>query len=217
MNEGVGTVLTIAALSSMLCASAVASAGKFEKEAKAVAAEKGKPATGKDLTKLMDQAATIKKSFGGYSAMQATNILARTLKAEAGADKERKAGGHKLVADVILNRCDGNLDEIVQVCLEKSQFSCWNKADHKTLTPENYVPQIPGECKDNVLEQKAWKECLELAGDIISGKYKARNKKVNSYYVYTGKNAVNPSWGSKMTNTVTAGSQKFGYLKDNNK
>ena len=215
MNEGIGTVLTIAALASMLCASAVASTGKFEKEAKAVAAEKGKPAAGKDLAKLMDKAATTNKTFGGYSAMQASNIVARTIKAEAGSRKEMKSGGHKRVADVILNRCDGKLDEVVSVCLEPSQFSCWNKADRSTLRPETYVPVIPGECKTNALEQAAWKECLELAGDMLAGKYKAENKKINSYYVYTGKNAVNPSWGSKMTNTVTAGSQKFGYLKDN--
>lgn len=208
-------MLTIAAIASMLCASAVASTSKFEKSVKALAAENGKLKPGQDMIKAMDSAATTNKTFGGYSVMQASNIIARTIKAEAGSRREMKAGGHKRVADVILNRCDGRLDEIVSVCLEPSQFSCWNKADRSTLRPETYVPVIPSECQTNALERAAWKECLELAGDMLTGKYKSENKTINSYYVYTGKNKVSPSWGTKMTNVVTVGTQKFGYLKDN--
>lgn len=216
ISESKTTTLAISAMLSLFAMSGVLAADKLEAGTKKLAATQQVKVMSPEFDKVFKDAVILNKKFGGYSAEQACSILAKTIKGEAGADVERKANGHYMVADTIINRCGGNIDRIVGVCLEKYQYSYWNKADRAKLTPEAYDARIlPSEVKDNVLEQRAWNECLQLAADILTGKYKAKNKKINSYHVYKGERKCNPDWSGKMTNVVYAGTQKFGYLASN--
>lgn len=122
------------------------------------------------------------------------NIIAATIFDEA---KGEKLIGRKAIASVINNRTKWKKykNNPVLVCIAKFQFSGWNKG---------YI-NVDLKSKQH---QQIWKECQELAKQIINGKFKSI---IDSNHYYNPKLA-NPKWGNKMKNVKIIGNHKFGRL-----
>lgn len=78
--------------------------------------------------------------------------VARTIYAEA---KGESYEGKKAVASVIWNRAGGNVSRLGVIVIKPMQFSCWNYG-------------TPNKGKDT---DPDWKECLDLAKEMISGAF----------------------------------------------
>ena len=101
--------------------------------------------------------------IGDYTTIQASNIIARTLFAEARNDGK---AGMEAVASVIFNRAKGKLSDFVNVCKKHGysqkakrvvhQFSCWNRMTDAEWSPKNFKVKIPKAVKNGSEEKMLW-------------------------------------------------------------
>lgn len=148
-----------------------------------------------------------KKTYGGYTQINAANILARTLFAEARGEGEK---GIDAVASVILNRSNGKAENFPKVCLAKKQFSCWN--DKKDLTPDKYKYLMPVAASKPGKDREMWLYCQKIAGQMMFGEFKSTIGNRNAYHTIS----VTPSWDTAMSDKTTIGNHIFGYLPEYN-
>lgn len=146
--------------------------------------------------------------YGKYDAVQAANIIARTLFAEARNDG--KENGFIPVASVIYNRANGDKSLFADVCLKKKQFSCWNKFTSEEADPNNFKIKIPAAVRNGKVNEKLWKEAMEIAAQMLAGTFKP----VTTANMYYNDKTASPSWGNELTKVQRFGSHKFGYLKN---
>jgi len=116
-----------------------------------------------------------------------TEIVAATLIAEAGGEKDPRA--MHAVAEVIYNRSISRKLSPAQVCLQPKQFSCWNNKD------------VEGGIEKAKKHQK-WSNALKIAQNLGSTNYTQ-----NAQFYHTTK--INPSCNKKMLATVTIENHKF--------
>lgn len=119
-------------------------------------------------------------------------LLARLIFGEArGSSRELKIA----VAQTALNRTKNKKCSLEGVILQPYQFSCFNKNDpnyNKVWNPEKY-------------EIKAWKECLELAKEILDNKYQDLSQGANHYHT----DKVNPNWAKDRKPLFKVGNTLF--------
>lgn len=144
------------------------------------------------------------KTYGGYSLTNNINILARTLFRE-GNDQDEI--GRKAIASVIYNRANKDLNKITSVIKRPKAFSCWNGMTSSDWS--NFVYKIPKETVNNKSQEKIWLNCVKIAEDVFSGKFKSTIGDRNSYY---NPDKANPKWGNQLKNVKTIKNHKFGYL-----
>jgi spore germination cell wall hydrolase CwlJ-like protein len=113
--------------------------------------------------------------------VSATEIVATTLIAEAGGERDFRA--MSAVAEVIYNRSLARKLSPMQVCLQRKQFSCWNGKDVQSEI-------------DKAKKHKKWPNALKIAQNLGSTNYTK-----NAQFYHTTK--INPSWNKKMLATVT--------------
>lgn len=134
-------------------------------------------------------------SFKIYKNSDDINILAGTIYDEA---RGESSEGRYAVASVIWNRAHQKRWSklgLVGVCLQRMQFSGWNKG---------YLNiQII-----NKKQQQIWDECKQIAKQMLNNNFKPI---INSNHYYNPKLA-SPSWGNKMKNIKYIGNHKFGIL-----
>jgi spore germination cell wall hydrolase CwlJ-like protein len=116
-----------------------------------------------------------------------TEIVAATLIAEAGGEKDSRA--LYAVAEVIYNRSISRKISPAQVCLQPKQFSCWNGKQIETEV-------------NKAKKHKKWANALKIAQNLGWTNYTK-----NAQFYHTTK--VNPSWNKKMLATVTIENHKF--------
>lgn len=116
-----------------------------------------------------------------------TEIVAATLIAEAGGEKDSRA--LYAVAEVIYNRSISRKISPAQVCLQPKQFSCWNG--------KNVEDGI-----EKAKKHKKWSNALKIAQNLGWTNYTK-----NAQFYHTTK--INPSWNKKMLATVTIENHKF--------
>ena len=78
------------------------------------------------------------EKIGQWEKEKAINVVARTLWMEARGEGDI---GLNMVMTVIWNRAGGNPEHLVEKCLERKQFSCWNNISNKT--PRTYSIKFP--------------------------------------------------------------------------
>ena len=127
------------------------------------------------------QASQISKPTEFLVTISKTEIVAATLIAEAGGEKDSRA--MHAVAEVIYNRSISRKISPAQVCLQPKQFSCWNGKD------------VEGGI-EKAKKHKKWANALQIAQNLGSTNYTK-----NAQFYHTTK--VNPSWNKKMLATVT--------------
>lgn len=165
----------------------------------------GKTANSPEVKKAVEDAAG--KKVDGMNVANIANAVARTIFAEA--QGEGKAG-QAAVASVIWNRAGGKAENLVPVVSKKLQFSCWNKYTGG-WTDETYKYSIPKAVFSSSSAKQAWDNCMELAGQLISGSFKSTIGNRNSYMnkkTASKKNAS--SWGKDLD--LDVGSHSFGYF-----
>ena len=145
------------------------------------------------------------KTYSGFTATQATNIIARTLYMEARSEGE---AGIDAVASVISNRAGGKAEKLPIVCLKKYQFSCWNGST--TKTPTLYKAIVPSAAVKQGPNRDMWQYCEKTAGKLLDGTFKSTIGKRNAYHTL----AVTPNWDEIMQDKTTIGNHVFGYLPE---
>ena len=171
VDEGIGkaALLGLAALTS----AATSSFGGTNDKAKAPA-----------KTGIVQKASAPAKSLGGYTYAQATNIVARTIYAEAKGDG---TNGLEMVATVIWNRANGNADRMPGVCKANRQFSCWNAMTEADWNAATF--------KVKEYDDTLWTKSKDIAREMLAGTFTKKGEYV-SYYANKGKYAAakTPSW-----------------------
>ena len=157
------------------------------------------------------------RMIGNYTALQAANIIARTLYAEARNDGKT---GMTAVASVIYNRADGKASDFANVCKKHGyskkakrvvhQFSCWNRMTDEEWSQKNFKIKIPKTVKNSAKARMLWETAKKIAADMLSGSFTPTTD-ANMYYA---PKKCSPDWAKKLTNTVMIGSHKFGKLKN---
>jgi spore germination cell wall hydrolase CwlJ-like protein len=122
----------------------------------------------------------------------AENIVARTLLCEAGSNS---LAGMYAVACVIQQRMIERCLDPVQVCLQKKQFSCWNRA---TDSDRRYKP---------VPDSSSGKYAKELAALIVNGSPLNRSV-VDFADSYCGTDRT-PAWATEAKLVAQIGGHKF--------
>ena len=147
------------------------------------------------------------KMFGNYTALQSSNIIARTLYAEARNDGKV---GMEAVASVIYNRAKGNKDNFTKACLKPKQFSCWNKFTKEEADPKNFKIKIPSSVNKNKKNEALWKEAMQIVADMLNGTFKP----TTTANMYFNPQKCSPKWANELTDVKMIGSHKFGILKN---
>lgn len=198
VDESIGSRISLAALIGLLAIPKIVDAEDFRSSLPKA------NVTAADVQTVLDN--TEKESaddYGGYTIVNAANIIARTLYYEARGEGEE---GIDAVASVIFNRAEGNPKYLAKVCLAKMQFSCWNNIPD--LTPDKYKFKIPIQAAKPGKNQEMWRYCQKTAGKLIYKEFKSTIGKCNAYH----NDEVNPKWDALMTDKVTKGHHIFGHL-----
>ena len=149
-----------------------------------------------------------KKTYGGYFAYQLLNMIARTLYVEG---RGEGTDGRKAILSVILNRTNGDMNNVKAVISEYKAFSCWNKMTKEDW--KNFVYRIPKDVAGNPGNQKIWNECVELAIQFYKGEFKSTIGNRNSYMNLKKADKKNrDSWGKKLDKKIN--NHSFGYFKE---
>lgn len=201
LKEGIGDIIRLGTLLTLLAVPGILKAEDIKENL-----PKTVNITAQAVSDAISKVDIATKTYGGYSASQASNILARTLYMEA---RSEGTTGIDAVASVILNRAGGKAEKMPYVCLKPSQFSCWNDIGNKDS--KNYAVKIPKGAAKKGKDQTAWIYCQELAGKLLSENFKSTVGNRNSYHT----TAVTPKWDSKMKDKKTIGKHVFGYLPEN--
>jgi len=111
---------------------------------------------------MIQDASKDKKMYGGYSATNLINMVARTVYVEGHAEGTE---GRKAILSVIKNRSGGDMNKVPSVISKASQFSCWNKMTDSDW--KNYVYNVPSNGVLSVTRsntnREIWRECVSLA------------------------------------------------------
>lgn len=215
-QEGLGKLITFGTLLFLLGTSGVVQVPELkrnlESEVKSKQVQSGKVTlTKKEIGNVVkkSQAKDAKEMVGSWEKAKAINIVARTLYME---DRSEGEPGLKRIMTVIWNRAGGDKTKLVDKCLARKQFSCWNKIDKKE--PNTYVIEFPSEVVDNQIERRAWVKCVEIAKSAFDGTF-VPDEEVGNRNIYANPKdcqAAKDSWGQLCD--LQLGKHKFGYAKD---
>lgn len=123
IEESVGILGKLAIIVSLLAIPGLTDSDVLARELSKVPREK-MTISSKQVQDKIQGAAVDKKTYGGYSATNLVNMIARTIYVEGHAEG---TAGRKAICSVILNRSGGDVEKMADVIKEKSAFSCWNK------------------------------------------------------------------------------------------
>ena len=200
MDEGIGDTIRLGTLLALLAVPGAIKAKDIQSNL-----PKSTTITASAVTTALNRSAP-KKSFDGYSCIQALNVLARTLYAEARGEKER---GMRAVASTIFNRAGGNPDKMVGVCFAEKQYSCWNDVKHGDA--KTYKPLIPNTVMDSNETKAAWELAKEISWELLSGNFTSTIGNLNSYY---NPSKASPDWRKNLRDKERIGNHLFGYLPE---
>lgn len=201
LDEGIGDTIRLGTLLTLLAVPGIVNAKDIESNL----GSSSNKAISSEVVKNAYSKASIKENYGGFTAIQAANIIAKTLFSEARGEGTK---GIDAVASVILNRGNSNPQSYPEVCLKKKQFSCWNNL--KDRTPKTYVSKIPASVANNPKDAEMWKYCQKVAGDLLTKNFNSTIGNRNAYHT----TKVTPSWDHAMLNKTTIGNHVFGYLPE---
>lgn len=146
-------------------------------------------------TSIVSNKNKIKTKFRIEKSDSPEKILAGTL-FEEGQGETLK--GRKAIASVIYNRAIKRKKSLTDICLQRLQFSCWNKG-YLIINLNNSKGFDPN-------KEKAWNECLAIAQQMVNGTFKPIIK-ADHYY---NPEKASPRWGKTLKNVIIIGHHKFG-------
>jgi N-acetylmuramoyl-L-alanine amidase len=127
----------------------------------------------------------------------AARIISYTLYAEARGEPFK---GKMAVAAVIQTRARRSNIPLTEVCLQKTQFSCWNDIN---AVPEYYgsgTGMLPADIK-------ARSDCYGIAWVLMSSK-----REWDYLTHFYNPSIVTPSWANALRGKRTIGNHVFGYI-----
>lgn len=203
IDEGTGKYISIGLIASLMAIPSLFGANTVHQKLKRLPKNKIYMRSNEvqNTIKSLDKS---QKTYGGYSLSNNINILARTLFREG---NDQGEDGRKAIASVIYNRANKDRNKIASVIKRPKAFSCWNGMTSSDWS--NFVYKIPKETVNNKTQEKIWFDCVKIAEDVFSGKFKSTIGDRNSYY---NPDKANPNWGKQLKNVKTIKNHKFGYL-----
>lgn len=117
-------------------------------------------------------------------------VVADTLYFEARGENPR---GLQAVATVIYNRAKNTGKTFEAVCLQPFQFSCWKRPKTRKITPK--TPS----------DVKAYKLCLEIEKELLTGKFKP----LGDWTHYYNPRLCSPNWAIHGQNKTQIGNHIF--------
>jgi spore germination cell wall hydrolase CwlJ-like protein len=126
-------------------------------------------------------------------------IVALTIQMEAAGEIQ---AGKLGVGGVIARRAIERGMTPGEVCLERKQFSGWNRGYGKVA-----ADYAAGKLVKDAPSRDVWDACLLVARIVVAGEL--NDCKYNHYY---NPDKCSPSWGPKLTNRTRIGNHIFGTL-----
>ena len=203
IDEGTGKYISMGLIASLMAIPSLFGANTVHKRLRTLPKNRIYM-NSKEVQKTIKSLDKSQKTYGGYSLTNNINILARTLFREG---NDQDEDGRKAIASVIYNRANKDRNKIVSVIKRPKAFSCWNGMTSSDWV--NFIYKIPKETVNNKTQEKIWLNCVKIAEDVFSGKFKSTIGNRNSYY---NPDKANPNWGNKLKNVKTIKNHKFGYL-----
>ena len=111
-----------------------------------------------------------------------------------GEARDQSFDGKHAVASVIWNRANGKASKLSAVCLDRKQFSCWQRGKFSQKMPN----------MKNQIDRKAWGECVVLAGQMVDGSFLPSMKSKHYHEA-----SIRPYWSVNMRLLASVGSHKF--------
>ncbi len=133
-------------------------------------------------------------------------ILARTIYGEARGEYKKVSGGIGAliaIANVVINRAQQKTwfgQTVVEVCLKRWQFSCWNAND-----PNFY------EISKDIIADPIFNICLTVADKVLKGEWPDLTKGCDHYYSTILKKP--PYWAQGKTPKCQIGQHLFFDLR----
>jgi spore germination cell wall hydrolase CwlJ-like protein len=107
--------------------------------------------------------------------------------------------GKQMVATAIVNRAEERKLSAVDVCLQRKQFSCWNKGIDQAKIMKQ-IAKWEKECP------REWEDCLLLGTQVHCGLFKP----ITGANHYFNPSKCSPKWADKMVGKLPVGNHIFG-------
>ena len=130
-------------------------------------------------------------AFATTAQADALTTVSLTLWGEA---RNQSFDGKHAVASVIWTRANGNPSKLSAVCLDRKQFSCWQKGKFMQTRPDMRKP----------IDRKSWSDCVVIAGQMVDGSFLPSLKSKHYHEA-----SIQPYWSVNMKMLASVGSHKF--------
>jgi spore germination cell wall hydrolase CwlJ-like protein len=130
-------------------------------------------------------------AFATTAQADALTTVSLTLWGEA---RNQSFDGKHAVASVIWTRANGNPSKLSAVCLDRKQFSCWQKGKFNQTRPDMRKP----------IDRKSWSDCVVIAGQMVDGSFLPSLKSKHYHEA-----SIQPYWSVNMKMLASVGSHKF--------
>ena len=130
-------------------------------------------------------------AFATTAQADALTTVSLTLWGEA---RNQSFDGKHAVASVIWTRANGNPSKLSAVCLDRKQFSCWQKGKFNQARPDMRKP----------LDRKTWSDCVVIAGQMVGESFLPSLKSKHYHEA-----SIQPYWSVNMKMLASVGSHKF--------
>jgi spore germination cell wall hydrolase CwlJ-like protein len=117
--------------------------------------------------------------------------VALTLWGEA---RNQSFDGKHAVGSVIWTRAQAKPSKLSAVCLDRKQFSCWQKGKFTQARPDMRKP----------IDRKSWSDCVVIAGQMVDGSFLPSLKSKHYHEA-----SIQPYWSVNMKMLASVGSHKF--------
>ena len=130
-------------------------------------------------------------AFATTAQADALTTVSLTLWGEA---RNQSFDGKHAVASVIWTRAQAKPSKLSAVCLDRKQFSCWQKGKFNQARPDMRKP----------LDRVAWSDCVVIAGQMVDGSFLPSLKSKHYHEA-----SIQPYWSVNMKMLASVGSHKF--------
>lgn len=111
-----------------------------------------------------------------------------------GEGADQTYAGKYAIASVIWNRANGKPSNLSAVCLDRKQFSCWQKRVFTQKLPDMRNP----------LDRAAWRDCVALASLMMDGSFLPS---LDSKHYHEA--SIQPYWSVNMKMLARVDGHKF--------
>ena len=111
-----------------------------------------------------------------------------------GEARNQSFDGKHAVASVIWTRANAKPSRLSTVCLDRKQFSCWQKGKFSQKLPNIKNP----------IDRQAWRDCVTIAAQMVDGSFLPSLKSTHYHEA-----SIAPRWAINMRLLASVGDHRF--------